>query len=137
MLDGLDERRPCPGSEAECGAGLVLRVADGHDARSVAGHFDAITAVTAEAGLAPAKIVYVFHFSSATFNTISRDCACGAACCRIRSKATAAARTSDRDSVVCPSGTASVCSTSAVPSTLARLMLPDSPAVAPTAVGTT
>src|ERR1700733_607065 len=88
MLDGLDERCPCPGSEAECGARLVLRVADGHDARSVARHFDAVAAVAAVAGLAPAKIVYTFHFSSATFNTISRDCACGRACCRTRSKAT-------------------------------------------------
>ena len=100
MLDGLDERCPRAGSESERGAGLVLGVADGHDAGPVAGHFDAVTAVAAEAGLAPAKIVYAFHFSSATFNIKSRDCACGRACCRIRSKATAAARTGDRDSVV-------------------------------------
>src|SRR5580692_1032793 len=129
------ERLPCIRAESEAGTVLVVAVPDEH---RVGGgrHFRAVAAVIAKAGLPPAQI-YCFHCSSATSMMRSRDWAHGSASLRIRSKVTAARRTSDLDSAVCPSGTASVCSTSGPPSPLARLMSPDSPACAPTLDGTT
>jgi hypothetical protein len=57
---------------------------------------------------APQLVVYrVFHCSASSKITV-RDCAHGNATLRTRSKVTAARRTSDLVSVVCPSGTASV-----------------------------
>src|SRR5579859_5198199 len=100
------------------------------------GDFDALdAAVSAVAGLPPAKAHRAFHRSAASRITV-RLAARGRASAWTRTKIFAALRTSDLLSVVM-SSMVTMASTSGVPSPLARLNDPPSPALAPVSVGIT
>jgi hypothetical protein len=74
-LDPFDELRPCIVADSQFWTRYVLGIAHSNLAGQTRTDLDAVTAVAAVAGLTPAKTVYAFHFSSATFSISSRDCA--------------------------------------------------------------